>query len=461
MTAVQPPRLAQIAAGASHRAPSPQAVAAFLDDLAGTLHSDRVSTVEATRRAASTDFAHLSPLLTAVLPERCADVVVRPADQAQLVETVRLAHRHAIPVVPRGRGTGNYGQAVPLAAGLVIDLTDLDRILEVADGRIHAEAGATFVALEAAARRHGQEIAIMPSTVGSTLGGFLAGGAGGLGSIEHGWLWDGFSIALDVVDCPPAAVPRPVYGEQCLPYLHAYGVTGVIATATVRLAPARDWTAVIASFPADAGAAAAEAGLALLRLDPAPRLVSLDEPDLVALYPADEALPAGRHSLRAIIDASAVETAGRAVTGHGGRIETVSASAVGYLSTLSFNHVTLRARKARPTLCHLQVGGQALVAEPDAVRATLPGALLHLDGLRTHLDPDDPAGARAFGGLLLSEFRDAETLYCGVVRLRELGVHVVDPHSWLLGGPALDGIRAAARTNDPHGLLNPGKLPAP
>ncbi|GAA1359056.1 FAD-binding oxidoreductase [Catellatospora chokoriensis] len=459
MSTLEPPPLAHVAQWASRRAPGPAALAAFLDALAAALPADRVSTVESARLAASRDGAYLSPLLSAVLPERLADVVVRPDDTAQLQAVVGLAHAHGVPVVPRGRGTGNYGQAVPLAGGVVVDLSDADRVLEVGNGWIHAQAGATFVALEAEARRTGQEIAMMPTTVGSTIGGFLGGGAGGLGSIEHGWLWDGFVQALEVVGCPPQDEPRRVHGAQCLPYLHAYGVTGIIATATVKLAPARDWTAVLASFPGPAGAEATRAGLALLRLDPAPRLVSVDEPALVATYPADPALPAGRHSLRAVVDTGVADAVAGIVAAHGGRVDKVDPGAVGYVSTLSFNHVTLRAKKARAELCHLQVGGAPLVADPDAVRAAVPGAMLHLDGMRPYLDPADPVRGRGFGGLLLAPFHDAATLYAGVERLRELGVHVVDPHTWLLDGPALPGIRAAAAANDPQGLLNPGKLP--
>ncbi|HEX6871912.1 MAG TPA: FAD-binding oxidoreductase [Micromonosporaceae bacterium] len=458
---VAQPSLADALAEAARRWPGPASVAALADALAAELGPAQVSTVEAARRAASTDFAWLSPLLPAALPDQPADVVAYPRTTAELVAAVRLAHRHQVPVTPRGIGSGNYGQAVPLARGLVVDLSRCDRVLDAGVGWIRAEAGATFVALEAAARRTGQEVAMLPTTVGSTIGGFLAGGAGGVGSIEHGFLWDGFVIALDVVTCPPHAGPVAVSGSGCGPYLHAYGVTGIIATATVRLVPARDWVAVLASFPAAAGDLARLAGLELLRQQPAPRLLSVDEPRLVATYPADPAMPADRFSVRAVVDSSMVAVARRVVEAHDGRVEQVRPDGSAYLTSLSFNHVTLRARRRRPELCHLQVAGEALVSRSDEVRAVLPETLMHLDGLRTVFDPADPTRGRHYGGLLLSAFHDARTLYTGASQLRELGVHVVDPHTWLLGGPALPAIRDLAVANDPDGLLNPGKLPLP
>jgi FAD/FMN-containing dehydrogenase len=456
---VNQPPLAQAAADAARLAPGPAAVTALNRALVAALGPEQVSPVVAARRAASTDFAHMSPLLIAALPDRSADVVAFPRSVEELAAAVRLAHEHGVPVTPRGAGTGNYGQAVPLAGGLVVDLTRCDRVFETGDGWLRAEAGATFVALEAAARRCGQEIAMMPTTVGSTLGGFLAGGAGGVGSIEHGWLWDGFVIALAAVRCPPAEAPMTASGADCLPFLHAYGVTGIIASATVRLAPARTRVAVLASFPSQAGTPAAAAALALVRMEPPPRLVSLDEPDLVALFPPDPGLPAGHHSLRAIVDSAAVADVRGLVEAHGGRVEDVRPRGAAYVSTLAFNHVTLRARRTRPDLCHLQLSGAALIDHPDRVRAALPGSLLHLDGLRTAADPVYPGRGRHFGGLLLSPFRGGAELYAGIARLLDLGVHVVDPHTWLLGGPALPAIRASAATNDPDGLLNPGKLP--
>ena len=69
-----------------------------------------------------------------------------------------------------------------------------------------------------------------------------------------------------------------------MPFIHTYGVTGVLVEVEVRTDPARDWTAVYAAFDSYAGLAA---GLrAMGALDPLPRLVSGDEPALVPTLPA-------------------------------------------------------------------------------------------------------------------------------------------------------------------------------
>jgi FAD/FMN-containing dehydrogenase len=434
------------------------AVGALVAALESALGTAGVSVDPEARRVASTDWSErISPILAAHLPAGLADIVAYPRTPHELAAAIRLAHKHRVPVTPRGQGTGTYGQAIPLRKGLVIDTSRSSRIHEIGDGWIKAEAGTSFVTIEAAARRCGQEIAIMPSTVGSTIGRFIAGGAGGIGSIENGWTWDQYVHAVDVAPCTDDGGLVEVTGADCRPLVHAYGVSGVIATATVALVPAHDWTAALASFPSEP--TALEAGRQLMRLDPPPRLVSLDEPGLVALLPRDPAMPLGRFSLRAIIDASTLPAAATAITACGGLLGVVRPKGAAYLGSLSFNHTTYRARRARAELCHLQVGGDALVERTEEVRTVLPGTLLHFDGFRIQPTGDaDPMAGRGFVGLLLCRFDGAEALYTGVERLRELGVQVEDPHTWLLRHN-LDAIRKTTRRFDPDALLNPGKLP--
>lgn len=399
----------------------------------------------------SRDASWLSPVLTRRLPDTIADVVAAPTDVEDVRRVVDAARRHGVPMTPRGKGTGNYGQSVPLFGGLVLDLTGCSSIIDVTDEWITAETGASFVALEAAARRVGRELAMFPSTVGSTLGGFLAGGAGGTGSIENGFIWDGFVGSLDLVSCTDDAPPFTVDADDVDPYLHAYGTTGIITRATVRLVPARAWVALYGAFSSFADAVAA--GTGLLSLDPLPRGLSIDDAAITAFFPSDPAaMPPGAVSLRAMVEVSTVSEAERILVDGAGRVTATRANRSSALASMSYNHVTLRAKRSRPDICHVQAGGAPLLGRAEDVRELFDDGLIHLDAHRV----GDHIG---FGGLILSTFVDEPTLRSRMATLADdLGVFVVDPHTWMVGSQDLASIQAAARLHDPDGLLNPGKL---
>ena len=81
------------------------------------------------RRVKSRDFYWYSPILKRKLDHCIADLIVQPSDQEQLKQVIKQAVANQIPITLRGRGSGNYGQAVPLEGGLVIDMTSINRIL--------------------------------------------------------------------------------------------------------------------------------------------------------------------------------------------------------------------------------------------------------------------------------------------------------------------------------------------
>nr|BFF14961.1 hypothetical protein GCM10025699_62640 [Microbacterium flavescens] len=182
---------------------SPEALVALEGELRTLLGERGVSVELAAREKASLDGSRLSPVISEQLPLGLADLVAYPATAEQIAEVVAAAVRHGVPITPRGKGTGNYGQAIPMSGGLVLDMTRAKAIVEVGDGFITAEAGATMVALEQAANKAGQQILMYPSTAQSSLGGFLSGGSGGTGSIKHGSNSSGFVTALDVVHASP------------------------------------------------------------------------------------------------------------------------------------------------------------------------------------------------------------------------------------------------------------------
>ncbi|MFD5317700.1 FAD-binding oxidoreductase [Streptomyces sp. NPDC127098] len=418
----------------------------FCRDAALLLGADAVIRDEKALDKASTDWAHMSPILAARLPAGRAEVVLRPSRHELVPAVVALAHRLRIPVTPRGKGTGNYGQAIPLRGGAVLDLTACDRVLDAGDGWIRAEAGAKMSDLESHARSLGQELWMFPSTFGTTLGGFLAGGNGGTGSLSNGTNGDGFVRELTVVPCTAEAEPFTVRNEDALPYIHAYGTTGIIATATVGLQRARAWTGLFAAFDAWESATAALA--ALVRLEPAPRLVSMDEPGLVRTFAPDPALDPEALSLRTIVEEHAGPEARALIERHGGRVLETRPAPHGpaLVSSLSFNHPTYHLMKAEEGWFHLEISGDVLLGDPSAVKAVYPDTVLHLEGMRA-----GPVG------MLMARYEDPDTVYRGIEALNALGVGVHDVHQWYVDR-RVDLVRATARTTDPLGLINPGHL---
>jgi hypothetical protein len=232
------------------------------------------------------------------------------------------------------------------------------------------------------------------------------------------------------------------------PFLHTFGTVGVFTELTVLLEPRRSWTGLSASFATMAGATGAVR--ALLDANVPMRLLGASEAALVAPMPEATWLDPTRASLRAVVEAFALDDALAIVAGADGRIDGLGASLVAGITRCSYNHVTLYAKRADPSVCHLQIGGLRFPDHAKVLAEALPDGRLHVDAMRG-------AGGREMGGLLMSRFVDEGTLRDGIDCLRDAGVVVVDPHTWQVFDP--DGsVAAAAEVTDPDGLLNPGKL---
>jgi len=104
--------------------------------------------------------------------------------------------------------------------------------------------------LETEARKEGWELRMYPSTlVKASVGGFLAGGSGGIGSVTHGGLRDFDNVrAFEVVTMEEE--PRVVLHERAAVHeiLHAWGTNGVLTRIWFALAPAVRWTQFTAAF---------------------------------------------------------------------------------------------------------------------------------------------------------------------------------------------------------------------
>ncbi len=115
--------------------------------------------------------------------------VVLPIDTAQAADVVGILHRHAIPFVPRGAGTGLSGGALATREAVLIGTARMNKILSLDPaGRVaRVQAGVVTSDLTAAARPHGLHYAPDPSSQSAcTLGGNVAENSGGPHCLKYG-----------------------------------------------------------------------------------------------------------------------------------------------------------------------------------------------------------------------------------------------------------------------------------
>ncbi len=433
----------------------------------------------ATLKLKSRDFFWFSPILKPLLEDKRADLVVAPRSQAEVVRVAAAAARHRVPLTVRGGGTGNYGQAVPLAGGIVLDMTGLDRIVAVSPGAGRFEAGARLLDIDRALRddhaADGRwELRFHPSTrKQATIGGFIAGGAAGCGSCTWGQIADpGAVLAVEVVTVEETPRVVTLTGRDIRKVLHAYGVNGIITAVDVPLAPWQPWGEQVVAFPTLA--AAVRFGHALAAAEAIAKkeigvFASEIPPMLKRLKPL---VPAGQAMAIVMVAEAQVPVVEEMVADHGGAIvyrrsareaEDAAFDGKGSMPPLyeyTWNHTTLHALKVDPTVTYLQVrlpqGREAETAEAME-RAFAGEVLLHLEYQRR--------GGHVFvSSLPILRYRSAARLAEVIAAIEAMGGAVSNPHSYVLdnaGWKRTDAPQPEFKSlADPHGLMNPGKLKA-
>jgi glycolate oxidase len=129
------------------------------------------------------------------------DYVVMPCSTSEISAIVKLASKNCLPIVPRGAGTGLAGGAVPVCGGIVMDLSQMNRLLtiNIDDLQVLVEPGLIHAHLNRALEPHGF---FFPPDPGSsemcTLGGFIANNGSGMRSVKYGTVTD-YVLDLEVV----------------------------------------------------------------------------------------------------------------------------------------------------------------------------------------------------------------------------------------------------------------------
>ncbi|MDV6246706.1 FAD-binding oxidoreductase [Rhodococcus opacus] len=190
--------------------------------------------------------------------------LVRARDTGDVVETLKIAHRHGVPVVTRGAGTGLAGAANALDGCIVLSVEKMNAILDIdpAARTATVQPGVINGDLAAAAAELGLWYVPDPgSRAISSIGGNLATNAGGTCCAKYGVTADHVArikavLADGRIIHTGAATRKNVAGLNLTQLLvGSEGTLAVIVEATMRLRPAPSAAAtVVASFPETAQA---------------------------------------------------------------------------------------------------------------------------------------------------------------------------------------------------------------
>jgi FAD/FMN-containing dehydrogenase len=443
-------------------------LSAWLNDLQGIAVDQ---SADARARAAA-DYHWYSPVLAARLAGRLPAVVVRPRSVAEVQRVAAACARHRVPLTLRGGGTGNYGQCVPLFGGATLDTTALNRVLRIEDGWAVVEPGVLMHDLNEAAAASGQQLRMWPSTARiATLGGFIAGGHSGIGSVRHGILADPGNVRrLSVLTLQDPPQVLELTGADIQKVHHAYGSNGIIIEVEVALTSLVRWQHTITLFDAyddvlrfglAVGAAAVrrQREIDVFQLSAVERRITpyyaglrdqLEDADAMFAQVSPATLPA--------YAALAKSMGGRLMVQ--GSEDELLARGLPSVTECAYNHTTLEALKSDRGVTYLQV------AYPGPLDPTLVARQMKRfgDEVFMHHEFSQAGGDLVAFALPLVQYFDEAQLADLKASFEADGCWIFDPHTWVLEDGGMKQVDQAQldfkKLADPQGLMNPGKVRA-
>ncbi|MBI3964419.1 MAG: FAD-binding oxidoreductase [Chloroflexi bacterium] len=421
------------------------------------------------------------------------DVVVQPSGTADVTAAVRIAAAHRIPVTTRGAATGQAAGCVPVRGGIVMDMSRLNRIVELDAPNLQViiEPGVVHANLNAFLAPHGL---IFPPDPGSskmcTVGGMVANNSRGMRAVKYGSTGD-YVLGLEVVLPSGEVVTTGSVGSRALQsssgleltklFVGSEGLLGVICQLRLRVQPlpARrglvlasfdeleaTGRAVLAVFQAGILPAAGEildrsAIIAVNKYRPA---MQLSECEAMLLFEVDGSSVAVAHDVQRVADA---------VRPHASAVESADDPARVAALWEARSLVGAASGQVIPNAARVYAGEDIcvpLARVPEALRGIRSAGERHGLTIVTY-------GHIASGGLhaapvINTSDQDAvrrvriaaDEIHQMALRLNgtvtgEHGVGLTRvPYMRQEHGAALDLMRTIKRAIDPHNLFNPGKV---
>jgi len=173
------------------------------------------------------------------------DIVVQALSAEEVSKVMKYAYENNIPVTPRGSGTGLVGAAVPIKKGIVIDMSKMNRILELDEENltVTVEPGVLLMELSKYVEEHDLFYPPDPGEKTATIGGNINTNAGGMRAVKYGVTRD-FVRGLEVV-LPNGNIVE--FGGKVVKNSSGYsmkdlivgseGTLGIVTKAVLRLLP--------------------------------------------------------------------------------------------------------------------------------------------------------------------------------------------------------------------------------
>ena len=435
---------------------------AFVHDIGSITYRDEANVLA----VKSKDYFWYSPILKEQLDDCVGQLLVIPKTEEEVMTIAAAIARHRIPLTIRGGGTGNYGQCIPIEGGVVLETTKLNKVLEISEGRVVCEAGARIEQVEKAVAESCQMLSMFPSTKRlATMGGFVSGGSGGIGSLRNGMLRDGQNITyLRIVTVEEEPRVIELYGKDILKAQHAYGTNGIITAMDYALTPAKDWSHTIALFSNYAAALdfakqAQEENLDAFLMTVVERRFAQYYRKLADYFPPELDAVFSMIAPEAVADYNArVKDAGGTVS-LAKTLHEIEEANLPPAWECGWNHTTLQALKQEPKVwTYLQVA-YPRPFDPKLVERQMKR---YGDELFFHHEMARMDGQIQIFALPILRWASKERTYEIIHEMEELdGCMIFDPHVITIEDGGMKEIDSTLiefkKEADPYGLMNPGK----